>query len=47
VSKNNSSKNKIEALKRILKSLHEGESLEDLKRKFKDVLEGISPLRYP
>lgn len=47
MSKNNSNKNKIETLKRILKSLHEGESLEDLKRKFKDVLEAVSPSEIP
>lgn len=47
MSKTNLDKNKIEALKRILKRLHEGESLEDLKRKFRDVLESISPSEIP
>ncbi|MEM3545576.1 MAG: DUF438 domain-containing protein [Candidatus Bathyarchaeia archaeon] len=35
---------KIEALKSMLLSLHKGESIEELKRKFKGVLETISPI---
>lgn len=38
---------KIEALKSMLRSLHKGESVEELKRKFKDVLETISPIEIP
>ncbi|MCX8169640.1 MAG: DUF438 domain-containing protein [Candidatus Methanomethyliaceae archaeon] len=38
---------KIEALKNILKELHKGVPIEELMRKFKDVLEGISPLEIP
>lgn len=38
---------KIEILKNILRELHKGISVEELKSKFKDALEGISPLEIP
>ncbi|MBS7605156.1 MAG: DUF438 domain-containing protein [Candidatus Bathyarchaeia archaeon] len=41
------SREKIETLKNILKELHKGSSIEELKRKFKDALEGISPSDIP
>ena len=40
-------KKKIEALKNVLKELHRGVPLEELKRKFKDALEGFSPFEIP
>lgn len=41
------SREKIEILKSILRELHRGASIEELKRKFKDALEGISPFEIP
>ncbi|MCX8171831.1 MAG: DUF438 domain-containing protein, partial [Candidatus Bathyarchaeota archaeon] len=38
---------KIEVLKSILRELHEGKSIEELRRKFKDALEGVSPFEIP
>lgn len=38
---------KIELLKNILRELHKGVSIEELRRKFKDALEGISPFEIP
>ncbi|MEM2939121.1 MAG: DUF438 domain-containing protein [Candidatus Bathyarchaeia archaeon] len=38
---------KIEILKNVLRELHRGLPMEELKRKFKDVLEGISPFEIP
>jgi DUF438 domain-containing protein len=43
----NINRNKIETLKSILKDLHKGEPLEELKRRFKDVLESLSPFEIP
>lgn len=40
-------KDKIEALKEVLKALHRGESIEELKQRFKEVLKGISPFEIP
>lgn len=38
---------KIEAVKSILMKLHQGVPIDELKSKFKDVLEGISPFEIP
>lgn len=40
-------KEKIEILKNILRELHRGIPIEELKRKFKDALEGVSPFEIP
>ncbi|MEM2846111.1 MAG: DUF438 domain-containing protein [Nitrososphaerota archaeon] len=42
-----SAPDKIEAIKRILKALHAGESVEKLKREFGDVLSQVSPFEIP
>ena len=38
---------KIEVLKNVLRELHKGVSIEELKRRFKNALEGISPFEIP
>lgn len=40
-------KDKIEALKEVLKALHRGESIGELKQRFKEVLKDISPFEIP
>ncbi|MEM3476139.1 MAG: DUF438 domain-containing protein, partial [Candidatus Bathyarchaeia archaeon] len=40
-------KNKIEILKDMLRSLHKGESVENLKQKLKNILKEISPFEIP
>jgi PAS domain S-box-containing protein len=40
-------KGKIEALKEVLKALHRGESIGELKQRFKDTLKDISPFEIP
>lgn len=41
------SREKVEALKEILKELHRGTPISELKRRFRDILEGISPFEIP
>ena len=41
------SREKIEILKNVLRELHKGVSMEELKRRFKDALEEISPFEIP
>lgn len=40
-------RSRIEALKDVLKALHRGESVEELKRKLRGIMEGISPFEIP
>jgi len=40
-------KEKIEAIKSILMKLHQGVSVDELKSRFRDVLEGVSPFEIP
>ncbi|MEM1726618.1 MAG: DUF438 domain-containing protein [Candidatus Bathyarchaeia archaeon] len=40
-------KEKIEAIKSILMKLHQGVSIDELKSRFRDVLEGVSPFEIP
>ncbi|WP_342793620.1 DUF438 domain-containing protein, partial [Thermofilum sp.] len=38
---------KIEALKRIIKLLHEGKSVQELKEQYSDLLRQVSPIEIP
>lgn len=38
---------KVEVVKALLKELHRGASVEELKRKFRDVLASITPFEIP
>lgn len=41
------SKEKVEMVKEVLKSIHRGESVEELKKKFRSVLAKVSPFEIP
>ncbi|MBO3757537.1 MAG: DUF438 domain-containing protein [Candidatus Brockarchaeota archaeon] len=47
MSTSNSSKEELEAIKEILKAIHRGEKVEELKKQFRSVVQQISPFEIP